>query len=41
MTIETTRRRAIGIDDREVSLQAFIDVAVGGARVALSPQEDR
>ena len=38
MTIETTRRRAIGIDDREVSLQAFIDVAVGGARVALSPR---
>jgi histidine ammonia-lyase len=38
MTIKASRQRAIGIDDREVSLHSFIDVAVGGARVALSPR---
>jgi histidine ammonia-lyase len=38
MTIQASRQRAVRIDDREVSLQSFRDVAVGRTRVALSPR---
>jgi histidine ammonia-lyase len=37
-TPQTPKQNVVGIDDREVSLDSFIQIAIGGSPVALSPR---